>query len=365
MNRVELDLGYHKYPVLIGSGILKTLGEEVRRCLPRDGRFLLVTDEGAGPLYSEECLLSLKAAGFEGMMAVIPQGEESKSLERAASLYNAALDGGLDRSSFVVALGGGVVGDLAGFVAATYLRGIPFVQVPTSLLAQVDSGVGGKVAVNLPRGKNLVGAFHQPLLVLADLCTLKTLAERHFYAGFMEVLKTGIIWEESFFCWLEQEMERLLEKMDQAVLEEAVARTIAVKGEVVGGDERERGRRRILNFGHTFGHALEAATGYRYYLHGEGVHIGMRMACAAAFYTGLLEAEPFGRLTALLDRLPYLPAPAGLKKEEILKAMFFDKKREGDTLVFILPRGPGKVGAGFLSPEIIGRVVGEYLHGSW
>lgn len=254
MRVLWVPLGNRSYPIYIGSNLSPELGKAWRENLP-PGRLLLVSDEQVFPLHGEKLLLTLKEAGCQVVRELLPSGETGKTLQYAEQLYTSAIRAGLDRHSAVVALGGGVVGDLAGFVAATYLRGVPFVQVPTTLLAQVDSSVGGKVAVNHPLGKNLIGSFYQPRLVWIDLAVLETLPAREYLAGAAEVIKYGIILSEQFCTFLEDNWQLFLDR-EPEVLTEVIATCCALKSRIVSADEREEGVRAILNFGHTLGHAL-------------------------------------------------------------------------------------------------------------
>src|SRR5437867_6556066 len=269
MHVVNVGLGNRSYSILIGSDLLRKIGIECQR-LKLACRCALISDQNVAPAYASRCMADMVAAGFEPILISITAGEKAKSLKTAAQCYDQLAAHRLERSSFIVALGGGVVGDLAGFVAATYLRGVAFIQVPTTLLAQVDSSIGGKVGVNLKTGKNLVGAFYQPRLVVCDLDTLMTLPPREFRAGLAEVIKYGIIYDVALFERLERDLPRLLER-DPETLAAIVARCCEIKAEVVRQDETESGLRAILNFGHTIGHALEAVSGYGKYLHGEAI----------------------------------------------------------------------------------------------
>jgi len=260
------------YRILVGRSLLSQLGAQCRR-LKLGQRGVIVTDDRVGPRYARTVQDALKAYGFKVERITIPHGETSKQWRVVQDCYNQLAAARLERGSFVVALGGGVVGDLAGFVAATYLRGVDFVQIPTTLLAQVDSSVGGKVGINLKAGKNLVGAFYQPKLVLCDLDTLKSLPKREFRAGMAEVIKYGIIWDAKLFQILETQIKGIL-KLDLSLLEQVVARCCQIKAKVVGQDEKEGGLRAILNYGHTIGHAIEAITRYGTYLHGEAISVG-------------------------------------------------------------------------------------------
>src|SRR5215472_8992578 len=272
MRIVNVPLGARSYEIKIGPGLLKELGPHCAS-LNLGHRCAIISDRNVAPKFARAAQSSLKKAGFESVLITVPAGETAKSLKVVEKCYDALAKQRLERKSFIVALGGGVVGDLAGFVAASYLRGIPFVQVPTTLLAHVDSSVGGKVGVNLKSGKNLVGAFHQPRLVLCDLDTLRTLPSREFRAGLAEVIKYGIIYDAALFERLERDLPKLLER-DPATLVEVIARSCEIKADVVGQDETESGLRSILNFGHTIGHAIENISGYGKYLHGEAISIG-------------------------------------------------------------------------------------------
>ena len=304
---VKVDLADRSYAIRIGRGLLPLLGKQCA-ALKLGRRCAVISDANVAPRYGETALKSLREAGFDPVLLTVPAGETAKSLKTVQSCYDQFAEHRLERKSFVVALGGGVVGDLAGFVAATYLRGIPFVQVPTTLLAQVDSSVGGKVGVNLKAGKNLVGAFHQPKLVLCDLDALNTLPLRQYRAGLAEVIKYGIIYDAQFFAVVENGMGKLL-KRDSDLLARVVARCCEIKAEVVGQDETETGLRAILNFGHTIGHALEAISHYGEYLHGEAISIGQVAAARLSAQVLGLPADgrgadsPLFRGGGLADRI--------------------------------------------------------------
>ncbi len=342
MQEVYINLGTRSYSIYIDTGLLPRLGEYLK-VLKLTPRVLLVTNPVVGSLYGAAAETALRYAGFEVVRAEIPDGEEYKSLATAEKLYDLAYTRELDRRSPVVALGGGVVGDLAGFVAATYLRGVPFIQVPTTLLAQVDSSVGGKVAVNHPRGKNIIGAFYQPRLVLADLDVLKTLDPREVRAGLAEVLKYGVIADQVFFAWLEENLERLL-ALEAEPLAHAVAVSCRIKARVVQEDETEQGRRAILNFGHTLGHALEALTGYTTYRHGEAVATGMAAAARLAVALGMFPEGDAARVINLIRRagLP-VEIPPELSTGDLLASMRRDKKVLAGRLTFVLPVEIGRV----------------------
>lgn len=342
MTDVYIDLGDRSYHIFIGSGLLHQLGRRLS-LLNVGKRPLLVTNPTVGALYAATVEKSLAAEGFQTVRADMPDGEKYKSLATAEGLYDLAYTRELDRQCPVIALGGGVVGDLAGFVASTYLRGVPLIQVPTTLLAQVDSSVGGKVAVNHPRGKNIIGAFYQPRLVLADLDVLKTLYMREIRAGLAEVIKYGVIADGGFFTWLEENLEQVL-ALEPDSLAHVVATSCKTKARVVQGDETEQGHRAILNFGHTVGHAVEAQTHFKTYRHGEAVAIGMVVASRLAVEMGLLEQSNLKRIEELLVRsgLP-TRVPAGLSREEMVASMYRDKKVLSGRLTFVLPTAVGQV----------------------
>lgn len=347
---VTVDLGSRAYKINIGAGVLKRLGSLCAGAGLK-GRCLVITDENVGTRYADAVLGSLTAAGFSAALETLPAGEQTKCGDRLFSLYSRCIAAGLDRRSFIVALGGGVIGDLAGYAAATYLRGIPFVQVPTSLLAMVDSSVGGKTGINLPEGKNLVGAFHQPRLVLADLETLETLPEREYRAGLAEVVKYGIIRDAAFFELLEARAADLETLDDKALLAKIVGRCCELKAEVVAQDEREGGLRAVLNFGHTAGHALEKVAGYGEYVHGEAVSIGSVFAARASVeLTGLPQAE-CDRIERLL-KLLHLPVKApGYAWPDLRAALSVDKKSVAGLPKFVLASAIGTVSIGNDIPE--------------
>lgn len=338
-----MELGEQRYPIHVGAGLLAELGRLVRDRLPQARRALLVTDANVAPLYGEAARDALEQAGIATSRVTVPAGEASKSLSHAFSLYSSCVRAELDRTSAIVALGGGVVGDLAGFVAATYLRGIPFVQVPTTLLAQVDSSIGGKTGVDLPQGKNLVGAFHQPSLVVADVATLKSLPRRELVAGMAEVVKYGVIRDEPFLKYVEVQVGNVLAH-DPEVLERVVETSCRIKAEVVAADPLERGLRAILNFGHTVGHALEAAYGYRW-LHGECVAVGMVAAAAIAEYSGIAkEGRLQLRLRRLLERLDLPTAlPEGMDPKDLEPYLRRDKKVKAGVIHWVMPVKAGEV----------------------
>ncbi|AMA73570.1 MULTISPECIES: 3-dehydroquinate synthase [Aneurinibacillus] len=342
MKRLQVELGERSYPIWIGPGALGRLPGLLEEAGIDTGRKLfIVTDEHVASLYLEKTTTILRDAGYAVSHFVVVAGEKAKSLAVYEQIITAALKAGLDRKSAFLALGGGVVGDLAGFVAATYMRGVAFVQIPTTLLAH-DSSVGGKVAVNHPLGKNIIGAFHQPKLVAYDTELLKTLPPREVAAGFAEVIKHGMIWDETFVTWLEENAEGL-QRFDHTLLQEALLRACSVKVAVVSQDEREQGLRAILNLGHTFGHAFEALCGYEKLNHGEAVAIGMVAAAMLSEKMGIAhDVSKRTRRVLMKYRLPVsLMLP--LKADDVIAAMRRDKKGEGGKLVFVLPTAIGKV----------------------
>jgi 3-dehydroquinate synthase len=348
---VKVDLGDRSYPIHIGSGSLDSLGESCKAAGLK-GKCLIITDEHVAPLYADRVFQSLEKAGFKPALETLPAGETTKCQAQLMNLYAKAAAHGLDRKCFMVALGGGVIGDLTGFAAASWLRGIQFVQVPTTLLAMVDSSVGGKTGINIPAGKNLVGAFHQPELVLMDLDTLKTLPTRELAAGMAEVVKTGVIWDEAFFQTLETTALRpagffqTSEKMG-----EIISRCCEIKAEVVRQDEREGGLRGILNFGHTLAHAIENIAGYGKYLHGEAVAIGMVYAAHLSVALKGLSVEESARIEKLLAGLSLPVGAPKLAWKEIRAAMAVDKKTVGGLTKFVLADRIGHVEFGCEVPE--------------
>jgi 3-dehydroquinate synthase len=351
MQTVTVPLGDRRYDILIGPGLLRRLGLECAK-LKFGRRCAIITDANVGPRFAKTAAASLAKAGFEPVLITVPAGEKAKSLKSVQRCYDLLAGHRLERKSFIVALGGGVVGDLAGFVAATYLRGIAFVQVPTTLLAQVDSSVGGKVGVNLKAGKNLVGAFHQPRLVSCDLDTLRTLPGREYRSGLAEVIKYGIIYDAPFFARLERDMARL-KRRDRTALADVVARCCEIKAEVVCEDETESGVRAILNFGHTIGHALEAISGYGTYLHGEAISIGQVAAARLSSSIFGLPVSDADRISELLHRagLPIAAPLTDSQKGRMFDAMKLDKKVSGGEVKFVLARRIGKVEFGQPAPR--------------
>jgi 3-dehydroquinate synthase len=352
---VKVPLGNRSYDIKISPSLLGKLGDECAR-LKLGDRCAIITDTNVGREYAKPAYNSLLRAGFEPSLVIVPAGETAKSLKTVQSCYDRLASHRLERKSFIVALGGGVVGDLAGFVAASYLRGVPFVQVPTTLLAHVDSSVGGKVGVNLKAGKNLVGAFYQPKLVLCDLATLATLPTREYRAGLAEVIKYGIIYDAALFARLERDMPKLLRR-EAKPLGEIIARCCEIKAEVVGQDETENGLRAILNFGHTIGHGLEAISSYGKYLHGEAISIGQIAAAKLSAELTDLPTKDVTRITNLF-KCAGLPTTATLnsaQRTKLFAAMKLDKKVSAGEIKFVLAKRIGSVVWGQSVPESLIR----------
>ena len=330
--RLGVELGERSYPIIIGAHLLSDI--ELIRSLPGQ-RVAVVTNTVVAPLYLERLSNTLAAAGKQCVPVVLPDGEEEKNAENLMRIFTALLEHKCDRKTALLALGGGVIGDMTGFAAATYMRGVPYVQVPTTLLAQVDSSVGGKTAINHPLGKNMIGAFYQPQMVLADTATLSTLPDRELSAGLAEVIKHGAIIDAKFFDWLEQNIDALRARDAQA-LAYAIRRSCEIKAEVVRQDERESGLRAILNFGHTFGHAIEAGLGYGEWLHGEAVGCGMTMAADLSVRLGYLSPAEQLRIVRLVDAAGLPTVAPDLGPDRWLDLMEVDKKNEGGQIKFIL-----------------------------
>ncbi len=363
MRRIDVGLGTRTYPVMVGSGLLARAGELIAPLLKRR-RVTVVVDATVNALHGAALQTALHAAGLSASVVEIPPGEHAKSFEGLADLSDRLLALELDRGDMIVAFGGGVVGDLAGFAAAIFKRGIDFIQIPTTLLAQVDSSVGGKTAIDTPRGKNLIGAFHQPRLVLADLDVLSTLPDRQMRAGYAEVIKYGMLGDFGFFEWLETHVPAVLAREPQA-LGEAIARSVQMKAEIVGEDERETGgRRALLNLGHTFGHALEAETGFdEALLHGEGVALGCALAFRFSARQGLCPGQDAERAAAAIgaaglpSRLEDIDG-GPFSADRLLAHMAQDKKAEGGKLNFILVHALGQA---FTARDVDAAAVRSFL----
>lgn len=356
MEVVNVELGDRAYPIYVGAGCLGDLG--CRLAETGSGkRVAVVTNSTVANLYLAPVMRTLTGAGFDPAVIQIPDGEEHKNLAWLAFVYDRLIDAGVDRGGAAIALGGGVVGDLAGFAAATYLRGIDLVQVPTTLLAQIDSSIGGKTGINHPAGKNLLGAFKQPRFVLADVECLRTLPRREYVAGLAEVVKTGAILDAELFSLLEAELPSIL-RQERDLLVRVVRRCCQLKALVVSEDETESGYRAILNFGHTLGHAIESLTDYTTFLHGEAVAIGMVAAARISQRLGFCDETTVRRLTMLVDRcgLP-TEVPGDLGRDALALAMRTDKKALGGTIKFVCLEGIGTTRFEQLGCEDIVRYV--------
>jgi len=341
MEQVRVQLGQRSYDILIGSGLLEDLGRRVRELLPAPTAGL-ISDENVFALYGQRAVQQLQQAGYELAVKVVPPGDKSKSLEQAARIYDVLYEGRIERSSPLVALGGGMVGDLTGFVAATWLRGVPFVQAPTTLEAAIDASIGGKTAVNHSKGKNLIGAFHQPRLVLMDTDTFSTLEKRDVRAGLAESIKHAIIRDESLFAFHQDHAEAIL-NLEGSILTPLLRRNCQIKAEVVAADERESNVRAILNFGHTIGHAIEALGGYHLYRHGEAVAAGMVAAAHIAMQRGSITAGQFGRIEALIERFGLPIRTERYDLARVMDVMQRDKKVRAGRIRFVLPVRIGEV----------------------
>ena len=357
---VSIELGDRSYHIAIRAGLISV--PSTYAAAPPASAALIVTNTTIGPLYSAQLRAALEGRYGQIHEVLLPDGEEHKNWQTLQLIFDALLSNGCDRKTVLFALGGGVVGDMTGFAAASYMRGVPFVQVPTTLLAQVDSSVGGKTAINHPLGKNMIGAFYQPQLVVCDLDVLGTLPSREFSAGLAEVIKYGPIADMAFFEWLETNIDPLMAR-DRAALAHAVRRSCEIKAQVVGADERESGLRAVLNFGHTFGHAIEAGMGYGAWLHGEGVGAGMVMAAVLSRRLGLVDETFVRRLKALIERagLPVRGAviDANDNAGRYLQLMRLDKKAEGGGIRFVVIDGPGSAAMRPAPDDLVRSVIDD------
>lgn len=363
LKTLHVALGTRSYEIEIGTNLLQLCGEKIG-ALVKGRQAAVITDSNVGPLYARTVQESLEQQGFAVTVVTIPAGESSKSWQQAEQILTVLLEQKFHRDSCVIALGGGVVGDLAGFVASVYQRGVAFFQIPTSLLAQVDSSVGGKVAVNHALGKNMIGAFYQPRLVLIDLDTLQTLEQRHWQNGLAEVVKYGVIYDEAFFQYLQTNSAAILQR-DVAISAEVIARCCQLKADVVALDETEGGVRAKLNYGHTIGHGLELAGHYQGYLHGEAVAVGMVLAARYAAEHGMCDGTVEAAVKDLLQQFQ-LPVQVddNLALDEIVNGMLLDKKVQDGQLVFILPETIGRVKiVKGISQEAVSALLRKELHG--
>ena len=358
MQTLNVNLGARSYPIHIGSGILARAGELLHQ-VGVSGKVAIVTNPTVAEFYLEPIQAALRKAGFIAVPILLPDGEEYKNFTSLQAIYDRLIAERFERKSCVLALGGGVIGDLAGFAAATYLRGVPYAQVPTTLLAHVDSSVGGKTGINHADGKNLVGAFYQPKLVLIDIATLKTLPRRELGAGLAEVIKYGVIEDAALFALLEEQIDKLV-ALDSDLLMQTIATSCAIKARVVEADEREDDYRAVLNFGHTIGHALEAVTGYTEFLHGEAVGVGMVRAAALSERHGFCDQNSSARIVGLIEKAG-LPTeiPSKVSLASLVQAMEVDKKAAGGKIKFVMCEGIGKTRFHHLTPsEILAALSG-------
>jgi len=351
VNKITIKLDFHKYDIIIGEEILQTVGS-LSSSLGLSGKTAVISNPTVAPLYAGKVINSLSLAGLDPILIEIPDGEEFKSLETLQTVYDRLILGGLDRRSFIVALGGGVVGDLAGFAAATFLRGIPFIQIPTTLLAQVDSSVGGKTGIDHPLGKNLIGSFYQPHLVVSDISTLISLSERHYLAGLAEVIKYGAVLDADLFDLLENKIDELL-KREPLLLADIVARCCEIKASVVEQDEKESGLRAVLNYGHTLGHAFETLSNYKNLVHGEAVAIGMAQAARISLKTGYCSEKEAERIILLIKNLGLPTEAPETEREELIIALSKDKKNRSGSLQYICNRGIGSSAIHQLTPAML------------
>ena len=362
MRTVKVPLGNRSYLIRIGPGLLGRLGDECSRLKPGT-RCAVISDRNVAPKFARAAQQTLARAGFDPVLITLPAGETAKSLASVQRCYDQLAAHRLERKSFIVALGGGVIGDLAGFVAATYHRGMPLVHVPTTLLAQVDSSIGGKVAVDHPLGKNLVGAFYSPRAVICDPTVLKSLSRRERWSGVAEVVKAALVADERFVDSLERDLDVIGNGLaSEARMSEVVERAVRIKAAIVSEDERESGRRAILNFGHTLGHALEAVTGYGPLTHGEAIVIGMRVALEISAQLGHCSASDAARALALLSRFPAPPPLPRPPREAMIAAARRDKKARAGAVKFVVLTGIGKAEIEHgISDELLGLAVDRAL----
>ncbi|MDD2926438.1 3-dehydroquinate synthase [Rhodoferax sp.] len=360
LQTVAIDLADRSYSIAIRGSLFDNPLSYVE--LPGAHSALIVTNAVVGPLYAERLQKALAPRYAQVVTVVLPDGETFKTWESLNLIFDALLSHGCDRKTVLFALGGGVVGDMTGFAAASYMRGVPFVQVPTTLLAQVDSSVGGKTAINHPLGKNMIGAFYQPLKVICDLDTLKTLPQRELSAGLAEVIKYGPIADMDFLAWIEAHMDAILAR-EPAALAHIVRRSCEIKAWVVGQDERESGLRAILNFGHTFGHAIEAGLGYGQWLHGEAVGCGMVMAAQLSLRLGLVDVFFVNRLTHLIQQAGLPVKGPRLRPQDnagrYLELMRLDKKSEAGEIKFVLIDGPGRACLQAAPDDLVRKVIDQ------
>jgi len=359
MKNIDVRLVQNSYSIEIGSGILNQTGSKLKALGLKD-KAVIVTNPIVRKLYGDVLKQSLTAAGFKPITFEVPDGEEYKSLESAGKLYRQLAEYGAERSTPVLALGGGVIGDLTGFVAATYMRGVPLVQLPTTLLSQGDSSIGGKTAVNYGTLKNEIGTFYQPRITISDISTLKTLPGEELTNGLCEIIKHAFIKDEQFFIYLEKNLD-LIKSLDDNVLEKIVAKSAQIKASVVESDEKDNGLRNILNFGHTVGHAVESVSNFRV-AHGQAVSIGMVAAAKMAAESGIIDSVTVSRLKNLLDKAGLLTKLPQMEVRQLIQAMRYDKKAYGGKIRFVLPRSIGQVFiTDDVNPALVEKVLGGML----
>ncbi len=354
---VKVQLAERSYSIEIGSGLLGSTASY--KNLPRGSGAAIVSNDTVGALYAERLAAALGDAYSKVDLILVSDGEAFKTTETLQKIFDGLVHSQADRTTTVFALGGGVIGDLAGFAAACYMRGLAYVQVPTTLLAQVDSSVGGKTGINHPSGKNLIGAFHQPLAVVADIDVLDTLPQREFVAGLAEVIKYGVVADDAFLTWIESALPSLLNR-DKPALVHAVTRSCQIKALVVAADEREAGRRAILNFGHTFAHAIETGTGHGTWLHGEAVGCGMVMAADLSVRLGLLEPSHAQRIADLAGAAGLPLRPPELGTQTYLDCMRLDKKAAAGALRFVVLEGPGRAVLRTVEPSVVAATIAQF-----
>ncbi len=355
MRKIKVRLGSNSYNIHIGSGLLTQTGRQLKENGVAD-KIIIITNPIVEGLYGDTLEQSLTREGFKVTALQVPDGEEQKSLEVAGRLYNDLTDLYCERTTPILALGGGVIGDLTGFVAATYLRGVPLIQIPTTLLAQVDSSIGGKVAVNHGRLKNKIGAFYQPRLIISDIATLRTLTTKELSEGLAEVIKYAVIGDKEFFAYLEENLDRI-KSLDERLLEDIVYKSAKIKAEVVEKDEKDSGLRNILNYGHTVGHAIESASGFKVE-HGKAVALGMLAAGRISSKLGLMDKNELIRLKDIIQRAELTTELPGLEVEKLIQAIKHDKKILSGKIRFILPKSLGSV---FITDEVSLSLVEQVL----
>lgn len=357
MRKVKVELGSNSYEICIGSGLLAQAGSWFRE-IGFSGKLVIITDPTVKRLYGDALSQSLTRDDFSVATLLVPEGEEYKSLETAGRLYRELTDNYAERGTPFLALGGGVIGDLTGFVAATYMRGVPLVQIPTTLLAQVDSSIGGKTAVNHDQLKNKIGVFYQPRLVIADIDTLKTLPARELVNGLAEVIKSAAIGNKEFFAYLENNIEKV-KSLDKGVLEEVVSQTAEIKAGVVAKDEKDTGLRNVLNYGHTIGHAVESASDFKVE-HGQAIAIGMVAAARISNRLGILDSHEVARLKGIIEKASLPSEMPDLKLDKIMQNMKHDKKVTQEKIKFVLLKS---IGNAFVTEEVTSELVEKVLHG--